>query len=240
MRAILLLLLWMTALLSAAPAGAQAPDSAAPDSAAPDSAAAPDTTSGFGAGFEVVLTNSGFGLGGFGSRTTGPSTTLLLETHLVAGKDAREAAFLNRFGRQSIPDKANYLLLLPMRLGVQRRLLRAYIEDNFRPYVHLTAGPTLGWQYPYFDDQNGNLEQEEGEEPLGQYAALRRGSARVGFGATLAVGARFGAARAVRSLRIGYAFTYFPESVQLLEPSVRGAQHYFGTPTITLMIGRVW
>ena len=240
MRARLFLFFWATVLLGVAPAGAQAPDStAAPDTTAPDTAA-PDTTSGFGAGFEVVLTNSGFGLGGFGSRTAGPGTTLILETHLAAGKDAREAAFLNRFGRQSIPNKANYLLLLPVRLGMQRRLLRAYIEDNFRPYVHLTAGPTLSWQYPYFDDQNGNLEQEEGEELLGQYAALGRGKARVGFGATLAVGARFGSERAVRSLRVGYAFTYFPEAVQLLEPSVRGAQRYFGTPTITLMIGRVW
>lgn len=201
-----------------------------------------DTVRGpYGAGFTVLLTDSGFGLGGYGSRALGPTTTLVFELHFAAAKDAREATFFDRLGREGIPDKRTHLLLVPVRAGVQQRLFARQIEDNFQPYVHLAFGPTLGWAYPHFNDENGNDELDEGEETFGTLAALRRGERRVGFGAALALGARFGSnPKAVRSVRIGYAFSYLMEPVQLLEPSVREAQQFFGTPTITLTIGRMW
>ena len=200
---------------------------------------------GSGAGGELLLTNSGFGLGGYYSRAIGPSTSFMAELSLGAGKDEREIKFFG-YGRSQIPRKANYLLMLPLQAGVQRRLFRNTIEDNFRPYLQLTAGPTLGWEYPYFDDRNGNgLLDDTGENPERTYdsfTALPKGHARLGLSGTLAVGAHFGLSRKVtQGIRIGYAFTYFTEAIQLLEEDVRaGAHRYFGTPTISLTFGRLY
>ena len=200
---------------------------------------------GTGAGGALLLTNSGFGLGGYYNRAWGPRTSFRAELSLGAGKDEREIKFFG-YGRSQIPSKANYLLMLPLQLGVQRRLFRETIEDNFRPYLQLTAGPTLGWVYPYFDDRNGNgLLDDAGEDPERTYdsfTALPKGHARFGMSGMLAIGAHFGLSRRVtQGLRIGYAFTYFSEPVQLLEADVPGSAHrYFGTPTISLTFGRLY
>ncbi len=213
-----------------------------PACAQADSTAADSLAYRYGSGYggEIVLTNSGFGLGGYLSERVGTVTSVVAETHLVAGKDPREAAFFDLFGRRSIPEKANYFLMMPFRVGVQRWVLRPYIEENFRPYVHVSVGPAFGWAYPYFEDANDNQSLDDGERIYGTFSALAHGDPRLGIGALIAVGAHFGTGRATRSLRIGYDLNYFFDAVQLLEPDVKDAQHYFGTPTISLTFGRLF
>ncbi len=196
---------------------------------------------GTGLGGQVLLTNSGFGLGGYYHRALTGSTSLLLELSLGAGKDEREVAFFDRFGRKDIPNKAHYLLMMPVQIGFLERLFQEAIEDNFRPYVQLSAGPTLGWEYPYFRDENGNDVLDPGEKVYDALSALPRGHLRPGVGGTLALGAHFGRDRHLtQGLRIGYTFTYFVDGIQLLEPTVQKARHFFGTPTITLLFGRLF
>lgn len=203
---------------------------------------------GTGAGGELLLTNSGFGLGGYYSRALGPATSFMAELSLGAGKDEREIKIFSYTSRNLIPRKANYLLILPLQGGMQRRLFRETIEANFRPYLQLTAGPTLGWEYPYFNDKNGNGaldnagSEDERERTYDSFTALPKGRARFGVSGTLAIGAHFGLSRRVtQGVRIGYAFTYFTEAIQLLEPGVPNAAHrYFGTPTISITFGRLY
>ncbi len=214
--------------------------------AAPDARAQADTSAarnpyGSGIGAEVVLTNSGFGLGGQLTLAFAPATSALLEVRLVPVKDPREAAFFDRFGRRDIPRKANYLLAVPLRLGFRQRVLQDYIADNFRPYVQLTVGPAFGWAYPYFEDANDNGRLDGEERVYGTLEALERGDPRWGVSAMLAVGAHFGTStHSVRGLQIGYVATYFSEGVQLLEPQVQPARHYLGSPTISLTFGRLF
>lgn len=194
---------------------------------------------GNGLGLSILLTNNGFGLGGYYHRVLGPATSLMAEVSLGAGKDEQELKFF-RFGRSYIPNKANYLLMAPMQLGLSRRLFREQIEDNFRPYVQVIAGPTLGWAYPYFRDENENGKFDSGERTYDPIGAIPRGSLRLGTGGTIAIGAYFGESkRMTQGVRIGYTFTRFVEPVQLLEPDVQPAQHFFGTPSISLTFGRV-
>lgn len=164
----------------------------------------------------------------------------MAEFSLGAGKDERELKFF-RFGSSYIPNKANYLLMMPVQAGVSRRLFRESIEDNFRPYVQLTAGPTLGWEYPYFEDVNGDGDYDPPEEDtFDSIGAIPKGDFRMGLGGTIAIGAYFGSSQKMaQGIRIGYAFTRFFEGIQLLEPQVQEAQRYFGTPTITLTFGRL-
>ncbi len=229
-------LLWGLLMLPAA--YGQAP----PDSLRPDPYAS-------GAGLAVVLSNSGFGLGGYYRYGLGPTHSLVLETSLSAGKDEREVKFFTYF-RSYIPNKANYLLLLPVHGGVQRRLFRDDIEDNFRPYLQLTAGPTFGWMSPYFRDCNANGKFDENlpcesggtEKTYDAFTAFPKGKPRFGMGGLVALGAHFGSgARAAQGVRIGYAFSYFFQEIPLLEADIQGGvQQYFGTPTITLTIGRLF
>jgi hypothetical protein len=203
---------------------------------------------GSGAGMEVILTNSGFGLGGYYKRALTPTTSFMAEITLAPGKDEREFKFSSYF-RTSIPNKANYLLMMPVQVGLMRRLFREQIEDNFRPFFQLTGGPTLGWEYPYFKDCNADGKfdsdtQVEGceERSYDAITSIPRGEFRLGWGGIAAVGAHFGrGTRLAQGVRLGYAFTYFRRPIQLLEPDIMGgSQRFFGTPTISVTFGRLF
>lgn len=196
---------------------------------------------GTGLGAQVLLTNSGFGLGGYYHHTLTASTSFLTEMSLGAGKDEREVAFFNRFGQKDIPNKANYLLMLPAQVGVQQRLFKESIEDNFRPYLQLSSGPTLGWEYPYFRDDNDNGVLDDGERVYDSLSALPKGHMRLGLGGTVALGAHFGRShKTTQGVRLGYTFTYFFDGIQLLEPDIQEARHFFGSPSITLLFGKLF
>lgn len=201
-----------------------------------------EKTYGTGAGLQVLLTNNGFGLGAYYQHEIDAATSFLIESNLGAVKDGKEIKFFTRFGNGFIPNKRNYLLVLPVHLGIQQRLFAEAIEDNFRPYVHLTAGPSLGWVYPYFDDRDGNERYDDDiDRRYDVFTAFPKGQARLGVGGLIAVGANFGLSRKVtQGIRFGYAFHYFFEGIQLLEPDIKAAQQRFGTPVISITFGRIY
>lgn len=207
------------------------------------------------AGLEVVLTNSGFGIGGYLRDSVNTRFTFIGEVRIAAGKDEREVAFFDRFGRRTIPGKANYLLLAPVSVGTQLRIFSDKIEDSFRPFVQISGGPTFGWEYPYFDDCNGNgvfeietdcdgddvVEADEGERRLGVFSALPEGALHVGASSSLGAGAYFGfSRRGILGIRIEYSLTYFFKGIQLLEPPIKARQHLFTTPTVTIFFGPIF
>ena len=196
---------------------------------------------GSGMGLEVVVTNSGFGLGGYYSSAINRQNSFLAEFSIGTEKSDREVKFFG-LGQSFIPDKANYFLRMPIRIGVQRRIWEDYIEDNFRPYLQLSGGPTLGWVYPYFDDENGNESYDREERRYDGFGSIFKGSFEFGFGGTIGLGAHFGEnVRFTQGVRIAYTFNYFLNPVQLLEVSeqVEPAQ-FFGTPSISITFGRLF
>lgn len=209
----------------------------------------------FRSGVELLLTNSGFSVGGYVRDSLNLHYALTGELWIGSIKDEREDAFFNRLGERSIPGKANYLLVLPGRIGIQRRLFTETIHDSFRPFVQVTAGPTLGWLYPYFDDCNNNgsfdpeadcdnngiQEEGEGEARIGKGDAIGRGSVRFGGGGSIGLGAyiRYGT-KGARGFRISYAFDYFGTPINLLETDIREAQRFYGTPSIVVFFGHLF
>ena len=196
---------------------------------------------GTGIGLEILLTNSGFGLGGYYRQSMYKATSVLVEINIGAGKDEREIGLSNIYGQRIIPGKANYLLMLPLQGGIQQRLFRNQIEDNFRPYLQISGGPTLGWEYPYFDDRNQNGEfNSESESRYNYLSGLIKGDVHLGVGGFIGLGAHFGRSQQVaRGIRIGYRFDYFSEGIYLLEPAHHEAQQFFGSPTVSLTFGRL-
>lgn len=219
--------------LLAGPLAAQ-PDQVFPPLASPDSLG----RYGTGGGLAIHLTEFGFGLGGVLRARVGPSTSSLLEVSLGAGKDEREQQFfIGFFGDTVTPFKRNYVLLAPLRAGIEQRLFPNRIEDNFRPFVQFTLGPTAAYQWPYFDDVNENGLREANEERLGPFGGVGRGEFRLGAGGTLAIGAYFGTSRrSAQGVRFGYAGDYFFRDVELLEPDPEvedPARRFFGTPIVS-------
>lgn len=235
MRALLLLLA-----LGAAPAAAQVPERLAP--LPPDTTAARYGSSG---SFVFVLTEYGLGVGGALRGRVTDDVSLVAEVALGAGRDEREQRFfVGFFGDTITPFKRNYMLMLPLHVGLERRLFRESVEDNFRPFVHVSVGPTLGYQWPYFDDLDADGRLDEGEERLGAFGGLGDGEARLGVGGTAAVGAFFGRGRrTTQALRFGLQGTYFPVEVDLLEIDEavdQPSRKQFWTPVLSFHVARLF
>ena len=210
-----------------------------------DSARAAARAFGTSYGAGLLLTEYGFGLGGTLRHTAGPTTAVVLEGGLTAGKDEREQQFfVGFFGDTVVPFKRHYVVMAPLHAGVEQRLFADAIEANFRPFVQATAGPTLAYQWPYFDDANDNGVRDEGEPRLGYLDGLAQGEGRIGVGGTLAVGAWLGRSRrSAQGVRFGYAGSYFFEPVELLEldPGVEGpSRRFFGTPVVSFHFVRLY
>lgn len=225
MRTLRLLLL---ALLTAAPLVAQP--------------ASGDFVDERGAGLALMLANDGFGIGVF---ARGPLATDLSWTVGLSGrpgKDEREQQFfVGLFGETVIPFKRHYFLMLPLEVGLERRLFSRQIRPTFRPFVHFSAGPTLGYQWPYFDDQNGDGINTD-EPTLGPFEQIGRGDFRFGIGGQAHFGAYIDtSADSALGFRFGYAAAYFFEEVELLEADPRVDEpnrHVFGTPVLGVQFVR--
>lgn len=196
------------------------------------------TSTPIGRGGQIILTNSGFGLGGFLSRPLARGWSLRLDASLGAVKDEREVAFFDRFGRRDVPNKANYLVELPILIGLERQLFASRIEANFRPFIAVGGGPTLGWLYPYFDDDNENGRLDENETTHDVISGLPGGSMRRAFTLSASFGARFGSInQSGYGLRFGYQFTRYARPVALLEPGIKTPTRRFITPVVTVYFG---
>lgn len=196
---------------------------------------------GAGRGVTVLLTNNGFGLGGLLRYRLDGGLTLSLEARLGSGRDEREEALLGGVGATTIRFKRNYFAQLPLLMGVEQRLFAEAIEDTVRPFAHAAVGPALGWQWPYFRDDNDNGILNDGEEILGYFEGVPDGAFRGGVASTLGVGAYFGRGRSSPGVRVGYAATYYFRPVELLEldAAVEGpSRQWFATPFVSVSFMR--
>ena len=232
-------------MLAAAGRAQDAPPGALPPDVVP---LPPDTTAllyGTSQALTFQITEFGLGAGVASRMAVSDDVSAVAEISFGAGRDEREQQFfVGFFGDSVVPFKRNYVLFVPFRLGVERRLFRRAIEDNFRPFVHASGGPTLALQWPYFDDADGDGQLDVGEEErLSTFAGLLDAEPRLGAGLTLAVGAAFGSSRrTAQSLRIGVAGDVFPGEIDLLEldPSIeQPSRRAFWTPVISVHIARL-
>lgn len=230
------LLLWLAL---AAPAAAQPID--VPAAPPPDTMAARYATS---AGVVLSLTEDGLGAGLHGRLGVGRDASLTAEVGAAAARDAREQRFfVGFFGDTVTPFKRSYAVLVPVLVGLERRLFRRAVEDNVRPFVALAAGPTVAVQWPYFDDRDGDGRRASAEPRLGPLAGLGEADVRVGVAVGASVGAYLGRRpRAVQGVRLGLTVQHVPRGVDLLEldPGIeRPTRTTFWTPTVSVLLVRI-
>ena len=217
-------------------------------------------------GFEVMVNNFGFGIGGHYSKVLGPFTQLTLNAGITGIRDVSEQTYTDPFfGQQIIPNKYNRAIAFPIHLGLKRRFFARKISDNFRFFVSASGGPVMAFVYPYFNDADGNGFRNSidlgggvfiNERINDFFTGWKDGETHWGVTGNFKIGVDIGDNFSkLTTVEFGYMFYYFDDGLQMMEPRrpvaqnpdgsfvtepFFDAQKYFGTPQISLIFGGMW
>lgn len=175
-------------------------------------------------GLDILVSNSGFGLGVFYRRQYTDDLYGFGTFSISEAKDDREVEQFNPFtGETFVPGKVNRFLLVPLIFGVQNRLFREDIADNFRPYITAALGPTLVYSSPYDREFFSSLGHGQAHYTLGGY---------VGFGAFFGL---------EQSNLVGLSFRYYFVPLKNQLESLDGIfKKQFGGFFITVNVGTMY
>ena len=195
-------------------------------------------------GVDVLISNGGFGLGGFYRREFSDEWYGFASLSVSESKDDREVEQFDIYGQSYIPGKLNRFLVIPLSLGIQYRLFKDEIIDNFRPYVNMGAGPTMIYVTPFtditFTDAGPQFQEVE------FFKALGRGQPHYTLGAFVGFGANFGTEKSnLFGVNFRYYFTYLldgglPSLYNLNTGLVAATKKDFGGFFITLNVGMAY
>jgi hypothetical protein len=101
-------------------------------------------------GFDVMVSEGGIGAGVFHWREFSPTIAAFINFSISEAKDSREVEMVDFWtGQRNVPGKINRFLVLPVHVGIQYRLFKDQIMDNFRPFLSVGLGPSLIYATPY-------------------------------------------------------------------------------------------
>jgi len=194
-------------------------------------------------GLDLLISNDGFGLGGFYRRKLTPDLSAFISLSVSGSKDEREVERYDPFtGTSFTPGKLNRFIVAPLFLGAQYRLFREDIVDTFRPYVSGGIGPTMVYAAPFVNltvTDEGFVRPEEIEF----FNSLSKGTAYFTPGGYLGFGAFFGSEESsVFGVNVRYYFIYLlndgiPSLYDIRTGEVTAYKKDFGGFFITLNIG---
>ena len=195
-------------------------------------------------GIDILISNGGFGLGGFYRREFSDEWFGFASLSVSESKDEREVEQFDYYGQSYVPGKLNRFLVLPLTFGVQHRLFKDEITENFRPYINAGAGPTMIYVTPSTNITGtpGALQFEQVE----YFKALGRGRPHYTFGGFIGFGANFGTEKSnLFGVNFRYYFTYLlgkglPSLYNLRTGDVSATKKDFGGFFITLNVGMAY
>ena len=174
-------------------------------------------------GVDLLVSAGGFGLGTFYRHEYSDNLSGFIDFSISEAKDDDEKDLVDIFGIPFTPGKVNRFLVMPLFVGIQKRLFQDDILDNFRPYVNAAAGPTMIYVFPYNEEY---------------FRALGKGHPQYTFGGYVGIGAFFGSERAsLLGLNLRYYFVPFPSGIESLRNAYK---KQFGGFFITLNFGSAW
>ena len=164
-----------------------------------------------------MIGNDGFGLGFFYNYVMTDVITAFANLSLSEAKDERQKDYFNYWTGQYSPNKTHYVFRIPLFFGLQYRLFKDAIVDNFRPFVNAAAGPVMLYISP--------------ADPDGDFlSSLGGGTTKYTYGGFLGAGAQFGFDRSsVLGATVRYYIIPVPDGVSSVivpdgEQNVRAAQ----------------
>jgi hypothetical protein len=194
-------------------------------------------------GIDVLLSDDGVGLGGFYRREFTPDLYGFVNLAISGSKDGRELERYDPFqGQTFVPGKLNRFIVMPLTFGIQRRLFREDIVDNFRPFINAGVGPALILAAPFTDIERG-LNNTYTARQVEFFNSLGRASAHYTASAFIGAGANFGSDKGnLMGVNFRYYFTYmFGEGLPSLYDEQTGEvtamKTGFGGFMITLNVG---
>jgi hypothetical protein len=171
-------------------------------------------------GVDLMVSTNGFGLGTFYRHEYSDELSGFIDFSISEAKDDDEIDYIDIYGNSYSPGKVNRFLVMPLFLGLEKRLFKDDILDNFRPYINAAAGPAIIYVFPY--------DQE-------YFSALGKGQPKYTAGGYVGIGAYFGSEKSnLLGLNLRYYYLpYFPglESLQNVQKT------QFGGFFITLNFG---
>jgi hypothetical protein len=180
-------------------------------------------------GIDLLVSTNGFGAGSFYRHEYSDDFSGFIDFSISEAKDDDEA--LQRYDYWGnplpTPGKLSRFLVMPVFVGVQKRLFEDDIIDNFRPYVTAAAGPSMIYVFPY--------DQE-------YFSALGKGKPKYTFGGYVGFGAYFGSERSnLLGLNIRYYFIPYPSGLEsMAQGSTVVTKNQFGSLSISLSFGTAW
>ena len=176
-------------------------------------------------GIDILLSNSGFGLGGFYRHQYTDELFGTLSIGFSEVNDPNEVEQEDIYGQTFVPGKINRFLLIPINVGIQYRLFADDILDNFRPYVNAAVGPSMVFATPYSREF---------------FNSIGYGQAHYTAGGFVGFGAYFGSDRGtLTGINIRYYFEYFQRGIDSMQNNDGSIERMkdFGGFFITLNFG---
>jgi len=171
-------------------------------------------------GIDLLVSTNGFGLGGFYRHEYNEDLSGFLDLSISEAKDDDEIDLIDIYGNTFSPGKVNRFLVMPLFIGLEKRLFKDDIVDNFRPYLNAAAGPSIIYVFPYNQEY---------------FSALGKGQPKYTFGGYVGIGAFFGSERSsLLGLNLRYYYLPYFSGLESLQ-NVRKKQ--FGGFVITLNFG---
>lgn len=175
-------------------------------------------------GINLLVSTNGFGLGSFLRHEYSDDISGYVDFSISEAKDDAEKDYIDYFGNTYTPGKINRFLVLPLYVGIEKRLFQDEIVDNFRPYVNAAAGPVMIYVFPYNEEY---------------FTALGDGHPKYTMGGYVGMGAYFGSERSsILGLNIRYYYIPYPGGIESLQYTAPKTQ--FGGFFITLNFGSAW
>ena len=193
-------------------------------------------------GVDIMLSNFGFGAGGFYRHEFSDLLSGFVQLAVSDVKDDGEVEYINPYTGQSYtPYKINRLLLIPVTFGVQYRLFRDDIVDNFRPYISAGLGPSMIFVSPYSNPEVITLPEGGTFTYYNQidfFTSLKKGQLRYTLGGYIGAGAYFGIEKgSLTGVSVRYYFVPYQPGVE----SLQGTRiKRFGGFFITLNFGSLY
>jgi hypothetical protein len=167
-------------------------------------------------GFDLMLGMDGFGIGSFYGYTFGDELTLFSNLSFSEVRDARQLDYYDYWTGMYSPNKVNYVYRIPLFFGLQYRLFKDDIVDNFRPFLNGGMGPVMLYITPADRDF---------------FSGIFKGHTRYAYGGFIGFGAQFGFDRSyVLGVNIKYYLIPLPTGIQsVTEGTLGNANGFFIT-----------
>jgi hypothetical protein len=174
-------------------------------------------------GLDLMISTNGFGLGTFYGYEFSNELTGKISFLISDAKDEREVELYDYYGQSFTPFKINRFLVFPLLFGIEYRLFKDEILDNFRPYVTAAAGPAMIYSTPYKREF---------------FNSLKYGQAHYTAGGYIGIGSFFGSERSnVLGMNIRYYVIPYPKGI---ESMYKTTKKEFGGISLSISFGSGW